>query len=75
MSHCCAPLLYLTWQVNKYSCVNQCMGRGTCRGGFCHCRQGYWGKDCSRSKAFPPHNAASSVTTLKVYVYELPTHL
>lgn len=62
-------------QVYKHACINQCMGRGTCRGGFCHCQPGYWGKDCSRSRAYPPHNAHSSITALKIYVYELPTHL
>eukprot|EP00878_Enallax_costatus_P016506 GHUV01017315.1.p1 GENE.GHUV01017315.1~~GHUV01017315.1.p1 ORF type:complete len:576 (+),score=57.68 GHUV01017315.1:463-2190(+) len=62
-------------QVHKPSCVNMCMNRGICRGGFCHCKPGWWGKDCSRSKAFAPHNAHSSVTALKIYAYELPTHL
>jgi hypothetical protein len=61
--------------VYKFACVNQCLGRGTCRGGFCHCQPGYWGKDCSRSKAYAPYNAPTAVTGLKIYVYEIPTHL
>ncbi|KAI8471154.1 MAG: exostosin family-domain-containing protein [Monoraphidium minutum] len=35
-------------------CLNGCQGRGACAGGFCHCKPGYWGADCSRSRAFPP---------------------
>lgn len=68
-------MLITAMQVHKPSCVNMCMNRGICKGGFCHCKPGYWGKDCSRSKAFAPHNAHSSVTALKIYTYELPTHL
>ncbi|KAF8062027.1 glucuronosyltransferase [Scenedesmus sp. PABB004] len=62
-------------QVHKASCLNQCLGRGVCRGGFCHCQPGFWGRDCSRARAYAPHNAHSSVTALRVYAYELPTHL
>ncbi|XP_058073601.1 uncharacterized protein LOC131222515 [Magnolia sinica] len=29
------------------SCVNQCSGRGHCRGGFCQCDAGWYGIDCS----------------------------
>jgi hypothetical protein len=32
------------------SCRN--VGRGVCRRGFCHCKAGWWGKDCGRSRAF-----------------------
>lgn len=28
-------------------CINQCTGRGHCRGGFCQCKSGWYGVDCS----------------------------
>ncbi|EPS72577.1 hypothetical protein M569_02178, partial [Genlisea aurea] len=28
-------------------CINQCSGRGICRGGFCQCDSGWYGVDCS----------------------------
>ena len=28
-------------------CLNQCSGRGACRSGFCECRAGAYGADCS----------------------------
>lgn len=28
-------------------CINQCSGRGFCRGGFCQCSDGWYGTDCS----------------------------
>lgn len=62
-------------QVDIGACLNGCQGRGVCRRGFCHCKPGYWGKDCSRSVAYAPHSASSKLNTLKVYVYELPTEL
>ena len=30
----------------------RCGGRGECLAGFCHCPSGYWGMDCTRSKAY-----------------------
>ncbi|KAM1109532.1 hypothetical protein EV2_009258 [Malus domestica] len=29
------------------TCINQCSGRGHCRGGFCQCNNGWYGIDCS----------------------------
>ncbi|KAB2631351.1 hypothetical protein D8674_008870 [Pyrus ussuriensis x Pyrus communis] len=29
------------------TCINQCSGRGHCRGGFCQCNNGWFGTDCS----------------------------
>ena len=64
----------LTWvqQVHKASCVIQCLDSGICKGGFCHCRKGFWGKDCSSSKVYAPHAARRPVHKLRVYVYDLP---
>lgn len=28
-------------------CINQCSGNGVCKGGFCQCREGWYGIDCS----------------------------
>jgi hypothetical protein len=39
-------------QVSEDACVNRCNGRGTCYQGFCKCQAGWFGKDCSRSKAW-----------------------
>ncbi len=32
-------------------CVAQCSGRGACDLGFCRCREGWYGSDCSRKVA------------------------
>lgn len=29
------------------SCINQCSGNGFCHGGFCQCKDGWYGVDCS----------------------------
>jgi EGF-like domain len=37
-------------------CVNDCSGHGVCVWGFCKCKPGRFGIDCSRSKAgYPVH--------------------
>ncbi|CAL9096141.1 unnamed protein product [Musa acuminata var. zebrina] len=36
------------------SCLNQCSGRGHCRGGFCECDRGYYGIDCSVPSSISP---------------------
>lgn len=28
-------------------CINQCSGNGVCKGGFCQCKEGWYGMDCS----------------------------
>lgn len=47
-------------------------GRGVCRRGFCQCEKGWWGKDCSRSKAYAAHTGKRLVHKLNVYAYDLP---
>ncbi|GIL78577.1 hypothetical protein Vretimale_6191 [Volvox reticuliferus] len=59
-------------------CPNRCRGRGQCIRGFCHCRPPYWGQDCSREHAWQLAPGASPVPNrhvLRIYVYELPTHI
>ncbi|KXZ45289.1 hypothetical protein GPECTOR_56g385 [Gonium pectorale] len=64
------------------SCLNNCNKRGTCVSGFCHCRPGHYGADCSLSlgpDGKPVLLAGSGYTTRAkrpwVYVYELPPAL
>jgi hypothetical protein len=65
--------------VDPKSCANNCNGRGSCRQGFCHCEKGYFGRDCSRSKAYHPPLLGPDHPVpygqLKIYVYELPWHV
>ncbi|CAI0377079.1 unnamed protein product [Linum tenue] len=35
-------------------CINQCSGHGHCRGGFCQCRSGWYGVDCSIPSVLSP---------------------
>jgi hypothetical protein len=54
--------------------MNDCNGRGTCVYGFCHCQRGWWGLDCSRSKAYGPRPGLMPVRDKpRIYVYEVPT--
>ncbi|KAG2452928.1 hypothetical protein HYH02_002267 [Chlamydomonas schloesseri] len=60
-------------------CVNACNGRGDCKGGFCHCKEGYFGTDCALS-----YNDQGKIEVLaglnyrlnkrgpKIYIYEVP---
>jgi hypothetical protein len=34
---------------SRGACLNDCNGRGTCVGGWCHCRPPYYGADCCLS--------------------------
>ncbi|PNW87478.1 hypothetical protein CHLRE_02g144100v5 [Chlamydomonas reinhardtii] len=57
-------------------CYRNCSGVGECVGGWCHCKPGYWGHGCTRTKAY-----SSSVgwrpnhAEIKVYVYDLPNNV
>jgi len=63
-------------------CINACNRRGKCMSGFCHCKSGYYGADCSLSlgpdglpvllegQGYTPRKRAP-----KIYVYELPPSL
>ena len=43
-------------QVDEPSaCYNGCSGHGSCVLARCHCRDGWWGLDCSREAARPRH--------------------
>jgi hypothetical protein len=56
--------------------MNNCTGRGACVYGFCHCQRGWWGLDCSRSKAHGPRpGLLPRRDAPRIYVYELPTWL
>ncbi|GAQ89252.1 Exostosin family protein [Klebsormidium nitens] len=37
----------------RVSCLNDCSGRGVCNRGFCHCKPGAFGIDCSLSPGTP----------------------
>ena len=60
-------------------CPNDCSGRsvagvgGVCAYGFCHCRAGYWGVDCSSTAS--PALAARTKPRPRVHVYSLPPAL
>uniref|UniRef100_A0A7R9YSL4 EGF-like domain-containing protein n=1 Tax=Chlamydomonas euryale TaxID=1486919 RepID=A0A7R9YSL4_9CHLO len=72
-----------TVRIGDQACRNKCSGRGECFAGFCKCETGYWGIDCSRSKAYAPdpslpnqiHSVAYNRTALRIYKYELPWHI
>ena len=56
------------------ACPNECLGRGDCAYGFCHCAPGYWGLDCGLSTSRVAELAASTAAP-RVYVYEAPAGL
>ncbi len=64
------------------SCFNGCNRRGKCVSGWCHCRPGYFGADCSLSldgSGRPELLAGTGYRTRGkrpwVYIYELPPEL
>ena len=56
-------------------CPNKCSGRGTCVRGFCHCQPPHFGIDCSKNATFVAHQQPPYSGRLKVYVYDLPSHV
>ncbi|KAG2448124.1 hypothetical protein HYH02_006709 [Chlamydomonas schloesseri] len=67
---------------SELSCLNNCNKRGTCVSGWCHCKPGFFGADCSLSldeKGEPVLLAGTGYATRAkrpwVYVYELPPDL
>lgn len=56
------------------ACPNQCLGRGVCAFGFCHCAKGYWGLDCGLSLPRAQQLAAETRRP-RIYVYEVPSAL
>eukprot|EP00201_Polytomella_parva_P010230 CAMPEP_0175052758 /NCGR_PEP_ID=MMETSP0052_2-20121109/8536_1 /TAXON_ID=51329 ORGANISM="Polytomella parva, Strain SAG 63-3" /NCGR_SAMPLE_ID=MMETSP0052_2 /ASSEMBLY_ACC=CAM_ASM_000194 /LENGTH=353 /DNA_ID=CAMNT_0016317195 /DNA_START=180 /DNA_END=1237 /DNA_ORIENTATION=- len=60
-------------------CLNGCHDLGDCVAGFCKCRPGHFGADCSLglddqgvTTILPGHNYRPRIDSVKVYVYELP---
>ena len=60
------------------ACPNECLGRGACSHGFCHCNSGYWGLDCGLSStrlgALAARGGGGGVRP-RVFVYEVPPAL
>ena len=56
---------------NLHGCPNRCGGNGACNEGFCHCKRGSWGTDCTRDKAFTSSPSTPPSTLLKIYRFEL----
>jgi hypothetical protein len=64
-------------------CLRDCSNRGWCDAGFCWCRRGWFGIDCSQStrglapslqsRQQLPSPAASAAAELRVYVYDMPS--
>ncbi|KAG2424369.1 hypothetical protein HXX76_014578 [Chlamydomonas incerta] len=50
-------------RVDAAGCVNGCNSRGRCVGGFCHCRPGFFGADCSLSLAADSTSSSSTSST------------
>lgn len=56
------------------ACPNECLGRGACEYGFCHCQRGYWGLDCGLSAQRIVQLRRATLRP-RVYVYEVPAAL
>ncbi|KAK3287878.1 hypothetical protein CYMTET_4632 [Cymbomonas tetramitiformis] len=64
-------------------CPSACSGHGTCQQGFCHCKPGFYGFDCSlvwnqqlnRSQLFWQQHYRRDVGVMRpaIYVYDLPS--
>ena len=54
------------------ACLGNCSGRGQCMKGWCHCRPGFWGSDCSRDAAGRGPRCTARPC---LYVYELPPRM
>ncbi|KAL4444653.1 hypothetical protein ABPG77_002470 [Micractinium sp. CCAP 211/92] len=58
------------------SCVLGCSGRGTCVDKFfCHCQPPFFGHGCVRDGSVSPAPSRPNPLQLKIFLYELPTHL
>ena len=59
------------------ACPNECLGRGTCSYGFCHCQSGYWGLDCgfSSARVAALSAAGESAVRPRIFVYEVPASI
>lgn len=51
------------------ACPNECLGRGTCAYGFCHCQHSYWGLDCGWSLE-RARQLTRQIRQPRIYVYE-----
>ncbi|PNH10645.1 putative glucuronosyltransferase, partial [Tetrabaena socialis] len=81
----CGKMLYPSIKectTSELSCLNACTKRGKCVSGWCHCKPGHYGADCSLSTGpdgKPALLAGSGYVTRQkrpwVYIYELPPHL
>ncbi len=56
-------------------CPRDCSGRGTCDRGFCHCRPGWFGLDCSKNTTYQARPQPPYSGHLKVFVYDLPSEV
>ena len=56
------------------ACPNECLGRGNCSYGFCHCAHGYWGLDCGLSQSRLRHLQTANAAP-RVYIYEVPSSI
>ena len=56
------------------ACPNECLGRGACAYGFCHCAAGMWGLDCGWAAQRIAEQTAKAARP-RVFVYEIPAAL